>query len=102
VIEVDNWFAILPAVTLNVAVALLAATETEAGTDTTELWLESETLVPPAGQGAAIVTVQVLDAPEARLVGEHVSEEMVCVTGASKDTEAACEEPFRVPVTVAA
>jgi hypothetical protein len=69
----------VPAVAVNVAVALPAATLTEAGTVTAVLLSESATLTPPLGAAALRVTVQVLAPPDATLVGLQASEETIIV-----------------------
>ena len=66
---------IVPAVAVNVPVMELAATVTEAGTVRLALLDDRETAVPPVGAGLDKVTVQVLVALEASVVGEHWTEE---------------------------
>jgi hypothetical protein len=67
----------LPAVALKVPVVLPAPTVTGLATGRSELLLERETAVPPAGAALEMVTVQDVLAPDARLVGLQTSEEMV-------------------------
>ena len=71
----------------------------DTGTGSSALLLDRETAVPPAGAALLRVTVQVVPAPEARLVGLHVSEERT--TGADKLMVAVCETPLKVAVSVA-
>ena len=60
--------------------------------------LDSETVVPPVGAVAVKVTVQVVLAPEARVVGVHTSEETVA---AATRLMAAVLEPLpKVAVSV--
>ena len=84
---------------VKVAEAAAAGTVTEAATGSRALLLERETVAPPVGAALVRVTVQVLAAPEARLVGLHASEERV--TGASRLIAAVRETPLRVAVRVA-
>ena len=71
----------------------------DTGTGSSALLLDRETTVPPAGAALLRVTVQVVPAPEVRLVGLHVSE--VSVNGDARLIEAVCETPLRVAVRVA-
>jgi hypothetical protein len=101
----------LPAVAVNVAEAAFAGTVTEAaGTGSRVLLLANDTTLP-AGAAALNATVQVVAAPEFRLVGLHTSEESVTdAAGATKLTvvdwetplgtiaEASFEYPLSVPV----
>jgi hypothetical protein len=97
-VTVAAWLLVTaPAVTVNVADVEPDATVTEAGVVSPLLLSESETEEPPAGAAALSVTVQVLVAPEARLVGLQASEERT--TGASKSSVALRETPFSVVVT---
>ena len=88
-----------PAVTVKLAVEAPAATVTEAGVVSAELLSERATAEPPLGAAADNVTVQVELAPEATLVGEHVSLLTVAV-GAVMVTAAVAELPFNAAVTV--
>jgi hypothetical protein len=72
------------AVALNVAVVAPAVTVTDAGTISTALLLASVTLDPPAGAAWVSVTVQMLTALCARLVGLQARPETS--TGASRLT----------------
>ncbi len=90
---------IVPAVTTKVAEVEPAATVTEAGVVSSELLSESVTKDPPAAAAAVRVTVQVLIAPEARLVGVQASEDKATV--ATRFTLAVLEAPLIVAVTVA-
>lgn len=65
----------LPAVAVKLPDVEPAGTVTEAATGSSALLLERDTAVPPLGAAWASVTVQVDLAPEARLVGEHSSED---------------------------
>lgn len=62
---------IVPAVAVNVPAVELAAMVTDAGTVREELLDARETVVLPLRAALASVTVQVLVALEARLLGEH-------------------------------
>jgi hypothetical protein len=64
------WFELkAPALAEKVADAEPAATVTEAGTLSAALLLDRLTVDPPVGAAAFRVTVQVLEPPEAKLVG---------------------------------
>jgi hypothetical protein len=84
---------------VNVAVVAAAATVTEAGVVRTALLSEIVTAVPPVGAAFDSVTVQVLVPFEFRLVGEQVSDEMVIAV--TRLTDAVCDAPLSVAVTVA-
>jgi hypothetical protein len=88
-----------PAEALKDAAVAPAATVTDAGTVTAALLSETETTVPPVGAALERVTVQVLVALEARVVGLHASEERVM--GAVRLMVAVWETPLRVAVTTA-
>ena len=91
---------IVPAVALNAVVAEPAGTVTdEPGTGNKVLLLDRETDVPPVGAVWLKVTVHVVAAAEARLVGLQLREESV--TGAVKLIVAVCEAPLSVAVSVA-
>ena len=73
-------------VTGKVAVLALAATFTVAGTEAAPLLLCSETVMPPAGAGPAMVTVPVDELGPATVVGFTLTDEiasglMVSVAG---------------------
>ena len=67
----------VPAVALKVTLLLPAGTVAEAGTVRTALLSDTETTFPPVGAALDIVTVQVLAAPDANVVGLHASDETV-------------------------
>jgi hypothetical protein len=77
-----------------------AVTVTEAGTVSAELPEERARADPPLEAALERVTVQVLLAPDARLVGLQVSEETV-IGGGVMVIVAAAELPLRAAVTVA-
>jgi hypothetical protein len=87
------------AVALKVAVVAAAATVTEAETGSRALLLDRATAVPPVGAALDSVTVQVLAAPEFRLVG--LQARLETSTGATKLTVAVLDWPLSVAVTVA-
>jgi hypothetical protein len=60
---------------VNVAVALPAATATDAGTFAEVLLLERATEIPPAGAAPLKVTVPVTDIPPVTLVGLTATDE---------------------------
>jgi len=62
---------IVPAVAVNVPVVESAAIVTEAGTVKLALPDDRDTVVPPVGTAFDNVTVHVLVALEARVLGEH-------------------------------
>ena len=67
---VADWLeATVPAVAVNVVVALPAATETEAGTVSNGLLLARVTTAPPAGAACDRANVQVDAAPVLKLAG---------------------------------
>ena len=74
----------VPVVTLKVAVVALAATVTEAGVFSVALLSLRVTRAPPVGAAALRVTVQVLDAFDAMLVGLQDTD--VRVTGGTRLT----------------
>ena len=86
------------AVALKVAVVVPAATVTEAGTVSEALLLASATLEPPVDAVWVSVTVQVLTALCARLVGLQVTPETS--TGARRPMLAVWKLPPRIAVTV--
>ena len=87
---VTVW-SLAPAATVavNVAVVAFGATETEVGTVTDGLLLETVTVPPP---GFDIATVHVLDWDGATLAGLQVTE--VMVRGPTSDSEADRDTPF--------
>ena len=87
-------------VALKVADVAPAGTVTEAGTVRVALVLVSATEVPPTGAATFSVTLHVLEAFGARLVGLQANVESVTVTGATKPTVVVWEPPFRVLVIV--
>jgi hypothetical protein len=80
-------------VTLNVADVAPAPTVTEAGTFKVELVFDSATTAPPVGADWLRVTVHVLEAFEARLVGLHETAE-TDTDGATRLTVAVAELPL--------
>jgi hypothetical protein len=82
--------AILPAVAVNVAEVLFAATVTEAGGGNRLLLLAKFTTVPPFGAAWLSVTLQVVADPEFTLVGLQASDDNVTgvTTGATRLTVA--------------
>ncbi len=88
--------AIVPAVTVNVAVVLLEETVTEAGVVNMAESSESATVAPPAFE---TVAVQVEVPPDPRLPGLHARP--VKVMGATSEMAAVAVLPFSVAVTVA-
>ena len=75
-------------------------TVTDVGEVSTALVSDTTSAVPPAGAARLNVTVQVLVAPEVRLVGLQASEEDR-MTGATRVRVALLETPLMVAVTVA-
>jgi phage terminase large subunit-like protein len=91
---------IVPLLAMKVAVVALARTVTEAGNNRTlAMAPERATEAPPAGAAWVNVTVQVVLALEARVEAVHCREETR--TGATRQTVALLEEPFKEAVTVA-
>jgi hypothetical protein len=88
-------------VAVKFAVVAPAATVTDAGTVMAALFEESVTADPPVGAACDKVTVQVEVAPDRTAEGEHCKPEMVVTPGGVAVTEAVCEVPFTVAVTVA-
>ena len=89
----------VPAAAVKAAVALPEATVTDVGTVSAEALSETATAVA-AVVVAERVTVQELEAPEAKVVGLHTSEETVS-GGAVRLMEAVLELPFNAAVTTA-
>jgi hypothetical protein len=91
-----------PELAVKVAEDLVAATFTEAGTLKTELVSESATVIPPVGAALEMVTVQVLLAFDARVVGLQVREETDTVAVAAvRLIVALAEVPLRLAVRLA-
>ncbi len=91
----------VPARAVNVTLADPAGTVTEAaGTGNNVSLLDMDTTVPPVGAVLLNPTVQVVVAPEAKLVGLHASEDNAGAD-AVKLMEAVLETPLRVAVNVA-
>jgi len=88
----------VPPLAVNVAVVEAAATVAEAGTVTAELLLERATEEPPVGAACDSVMVQVEDAPEAMVEGEHCR--LLTVTCGLTVTAAVADVPFNDAVTV--
>jgi len=92
--------AMLPAVAVKPAVVATAATATDDATVSSVLFEAKATVDPPAGAAALNVTVQVLEAPDAKLAGLHCSNDTV--TGGDVSViEADCDPPLSVAVTLA-
>jgi hypothetical protein len=89
----------VPAVAVNVAEVLFAATVTDAGTVSDALLLASPTALPPDGAAWLRVTVQVLPAPEFTLVGLQARAETS--VGATKPRLTLWEVLAKLAVTVA-
>jgi len=88
----------VPAVAVNVADVVPAATVSEAGTGSAVVLLAaSVTTLPPVGATWLNVTVQVVATPEVMLVGTHASED---AAGFGATTTVAAAVPARVAVTV--
>jgi hypothetical protein len=77
-----------------------AATATDDGTVSSVMFEASVTVDPPDGAAALSVTVQVVEAFDARLVAPHFSVDTVA-SGAVSATETDCELPLSVAVTLA-
>jgi hypothetical protein len=90
----------LPAVAVKLAVAAPAATVTEDGTDSSVLFEASATVDPPDGAAPLSVTVQAVEALDARLLAVHFNVDTV-TGGAVSAIEADCELPLSVAVTLA-
>src|SRR6185369_1883234 len=86
----------VPAVAVNVAVVLLAATVTDAGTVNEPLLSDSVTVPPPVFDN---VTVHVLLAPLPKVPGAQLTD--VTVIAATSPIDVVCEDPFNVAVIVA-
>ncbi|HWB99179.1 MAG TPA: hypothetical protein VG672_20865 [Bryobacteraceae bacterium] len=96
-VTVADWALLMvPAVTVKVAELAPAATVTEAGVVSRLLLSDRVTAEPPEGAAALSVTVQVLEAREARLVGLQLRLESTregCIP-----SEAEIDLPLRVAV----
>jgi hypothetical protein len=98
----EDWVpVILAAVAVNIAVVAVAATVTDGGTVSTELFDESATAEPAEGAAADRVTVQLEVLPEATAAGAHTSPVTVGGAGVTVTAEVAVVA-FREAVTVAA
>jgi len=85
--------AIVPAVAVNVVEVAPADTVTEAArTVSSVLLLDRSTTVPPLGAALLSVTVQVVAAPELKLLGLQASEDSA--TGATRLIVAVAELPL--------
>jgi hypothetical protein len=83
-VTVTAWSALrVPAVTVKVAEVAPAATATEAGAVSRVLFFEIVTVAPPAGTAALKPAMQVVEAPEARLVAAQLREETLTCTPAA-------------------
>jgi len=89
----------VPAMAVKVAVVAPTLTLTEAGMLSSALLFDSATVVPPVGAAWFSVTVQVVAAPEFKLVG--LQARPVSSVGATRVKLAVWDVPFRVAVTVA-
>ena len=79
-----------------------AGTVTEAaGTGSRLLLLASPTTVPPLGAALLKVTMQLVTAPEFRLVGLHARDDSVSVWDATRLMVAVCDAPFSLAIKVA-
>ena len=101
-VTVTVWLVVtVPAVAVKFAAVAPAATVADPGTDSAALFEERVTADPPAGAACDKVTVQFEVPPDRTADGEHCKPETVVTTGAVAVTEAVCELPFTVAVTVA-
>ena len=84
---------------MNVIEVAFAGTVTD-GAATGNRWLSlaSPTTVPPFGAGLLKVTVHFVVAPEFRLQGLHVNDDIM---DDPRLSEAVCDEPLRLAVRVA-
>ena len=90
---------IVPAVAVKIALVALAGTETEAGTARLALLEDRLTVVAEVREALDSVTVQELVAVDAKVAGEHCTEERL--TGACKLMVAVAVVPLSVAVIVA-
>jgi hypothetical protein len=89
----------VPAVAVKVADVELAGTVTEAGTGSAGvLFDDSETVLPPVGADCVRFTVQMVDAPDVRVDGEHTRDETLGLPGVTVTVVLAL--PLSVAVTV--
>ena len=91
----------VPAVAVKFAVVAPAATVTDPGTASAVLFEDRVTADPPVGAACDKATVQAEVAPDTTAEGEHCKPETAVTPGAVAVTEAVCEVPFTVAVTVA-
>ena len=93
----------LPALAVKLAVVPPGATFTEGGAVNSVLLEVSAETAPPVGAAEVSVTVQVAEAPDARLVGLHTMDDSMAVAGAGAVSaiEADCELPLSVAVRLA-
>jgi hypothetical protein len=89
----------LPAVAVNEAEAAPGAMVRDAGTGSSGLLVESETVTPFPGATLFRETVQEVDPPDGTPVGLQASDVSTC--GVLSDTVALAELPFKLPVMVA-
>ena len=89
----------VPAVTGKAIEFEPAATVTDGGVVSSALLSDTRSVVPPAGAALVRATVQVLVAPEVRLVGLQASEDRT--TGATRVRVAVLETPLSMAVMVA-
>jgi hypothetical protein len=88
-----------PAVAVNVAELVVAATTTDAGTgNAVVLSDESATVLPPAGAGWVRLTVHVVADPDVRFAGTHASDE---TPGAGATVTVNVASPPSVALTIA-
>jgi hypothetical protein len=94
-------FVNAPAVTGNDAETAFAGTVIDAGVVTTAELSETLKTVPPAGAGVESVMLQLVAVLGERIDTAHLSEEVIPVTGAVRETEVFAVDPFRVAVILA-
>jgi len=87
----------VPAVAVKVAEVRPGPTNTAGATGNSGLLLLKDTEMPPVPAGLEIVTVQVVAAPDPRLVGEQLNR--FTTVGATSEMPADCELPFSDAVT---
>jgi hypothetical protein len=90
----------LPAVAVKPAVVAPAVTAIDDGTVSSVLFEASVTVDPPDGAAALSVTVQVVEAFDAKLLAPHFSVETVASGGVSA-IKTDCTLPLSVAVTLA-
>lgn len=91
---------IVPAVMTKLVVVEPAGTVTERGTVMAGLLIESNTVAPPDGAAAAKVTVQLLVAPDIRVVESQANEDRG-TGGPAKANDTVSDDPFRLAVSTA-